>query len=540
MKKLLALLLAVIMIVGIFAGCSNNSSNKDAELKVATDFEPPTLDMHNTVDDATIKILLLITEGLVRNKGGKIVPGIAESWDISSDGYEYTFHLRKSKWSDGTALTANDFVYSFLRMVDPNEAYQQAEQAYDLIENAKEYHTGEITDASKVGVKALDDYTLYIKAAVPSSEILNSLATFRWLPIQKSVAEREGMAYGTEADKVSCNGPYKIVSWAHEDKIVLEKNTEYWDAKNIKLKTITCVLNAIHQTAADMCLSGDLDVMVTGTPEERDQLIEAGFKCISYTSTINCLLTNGENSGLNKFFENANFMMAINYAINRKALTEALLPGTIPASRITPPSTMGVNKAFVEEYPFEAWPVEGDPAKAKECLDKALKELNCTVADVPEIVVLCYESEKNLLIIQAIQDMLDKTLGLKMGIDQLPIQAMFGKVFSGDFDLWWSGMPVGSSDWGSPDGFLGDLDWRSPDYTGNWKSEEFARLFDIVRTTSDVKERKDSLFEIEKILCGEHPPFFFITYQQEYVLFRDTFTDPLISQYEDITYMELK
>lgn len=511
-----------------------------AELRMSIDFEPTTLDPHNSQDDVTIKLILLSNEGLVRNRGGSIVPGIAESWEISEDGLEYTFHLRESKWADGTELTAEDFVYAFRRIVDPNQAYQQAEGAYLVLANAMEYHTGKITDVEELGVKAIDDHTLYVKAVSPGTEMLYTLAGADWIPIQKSVADPAGPAYGTEAQYVSNNGPYKITAWEHQSKVVLEKNENYWDKDNIHLDKITGFINATGQTAADMMLAGDLDYMTTTNSEIHDQLVEAGFKSFSYTSSLQCLLTGGSNTGLDVYFENEHFIKAMNLAINRKAITDTLYKGGIPASRISWPTMKGVDKPFVEEYPYEAWSIEGEPEKAKAEMDLALQELGKTIDEVPEICVLCYESEKNLLLIQAMQDMYLKTLGIKLTIEPLPIQAMFSKVFSNDFDLWWSGMSIGSQDWGSPDGFLSSFDWRNEGYTGSWKDEEFARLYDIVKTTGDLKERKDALFEIEKILCEQHPPFLLAAYTQAYICYSPDYTDPELARYDDITYMMLK
>lgn len=539
MKKIIAVMLAILMVLSAFTACGGTKEEPvTAELNRACPFEPPTLDVHNMVDSDACEIALMFSEGLVRNKGGKIVPGIAESWEISEDGYEYTFHLRKSTWSDGTPLTAKDFIYSFTRVLDPDMAYQQATYCAPLMENALEYYTGEITDISQVGISAPDDYTLKLKVATPSSENIYQLATARFLPVKQDVAEANGASYGTEADKVGCNGPFIVTSWTHEDQLVLEKNEKYWNADEIKFAKVTSVINAQGQTAADMCLSGTLDYMTTTESEVRDLVMDSGeFNCESYTSQIQCLLFGGLNSGVDKYLDNANFVMAINYAIDREALTNTLLKGSIPATRITHPSMLGVEGLFVDEYPYEAWPVNGDPVKAKECIDKAMEELGCTIDDVPEITVLCYESEGNLLRIQAIQDMVLKATGIRLGIEQLPIQAMFGKVFSNDYDLWWSGMGVGSTDWGSPDSFLNNFDWRNPDYTGSWHNERFAELLDIVSTTYDIKTRKDALFEIEQIFVGEHPPFILVGFSQDFILYRNTLDGWLHSGYDDCTFM---
>lgn len=557
MKKLVVLLLALAMVLSLFAGCSqeannsneslNSSQSEDSsnstttkEISRACTFDPPTLDPHNTVEENAIKIISLCNEGLVRNRNGEIVPGIAESWEISDDGYEYTFHLRESTWADGTPLTAYDFEYALLRVIDPTTAYEQAEFAYDLMENAMEYHSGEITDPSEVGVKALDEYTLYIKTDIPGIEILNTLSRYPWVPIKKEVAEQYGVAYGAEAENLLTNGPFKVVSWAHQDRIVLEKNENYWDKDSINLDRITFIVTTDDLTSADMMLAGSLDYMSTTNSDIMQQLVDAGFEMTSYTSSLQSLVFGGDGSEIEEYFDNTNFKQALNLAINRKAITDTLFTGGIPANRISTPSTMGVNGPFIEEYPYDGWPVEGDPERAKELLDLALEELGKTPDDIPPIDILCYESANTLLVIQAVQDMLLTTLGIEVVIDQLPIQQMFSKVFSGDYDLWWSGMAVGTMDWGSPDSFLSSLDWRKPSYTGSWRDEDFIKYYDIVRTTTDIKERKDSLFEIEKILINENPPLILVAYTQQFILYRPDLTGPEMVGFDDITYMDIQ
>lgn len=557
MKKTVSFLLALIMIFALFSGCSQPEENETPqdpdssqggetqdeikEIFRACNFDPPTLDPHNTVEDNAIKIISLCNEGLVRNRNGQIVPGIAESWEVSDDGYEYTFHLRESTWDDGTPLTAYDFEYAFLRVIDPQSAYEQAEFAYEMMENAREYHTGEITDPAQVGVKALDEHTLYLKTDIPGLETLSSLASYQWVPIREDVAAAAGVAYGAEAENLSNNGPYKVVSWTHQDRIVIEKNENYWDKDAINLDRVTFIVTPDDLTSADMMLAGTLDYMTTTNADIRQQLVDSGFQEMQYSTHIQSLVFCGiEGTPAREWLSNGNFKLALNYAIDRKAITDTLFTGGIPAYRLSTPSTMGVEKPFVEEYPFEGWPLEGDPEKAQEHLQLAMEELGKTEADLPTLSILCYESANSLLVIQAVQDMLLRTLGVETIIDQLPIQQMFSKVFSNDFDLWWSGMSIGSMDWGSPDGFLPSLDWRKPSYTGSWKSEEFIRLYDIVRTTNDLKERKDCLFEIEKLLIAEQPPFIPVAYTQVFVLYRDNLTGLEIATRDDSTYMDMK
>ncbi len=565
MKKILSMGLVMMMLLAIAAGCSdtqqpdpdntgtpenNGEVTPDAdaqpesavkEITYGRPYDATTMDVHNANDDGSYEILQLIGEGLVRNKGGVIVPGIAESWDVSDDGTEYTFHLRESTWSDGTPLTAKDFEYTYLRIIDPTTAFKNAEQAYALFDNAREYHLGTITDPAEVGVKAVDDKTLVITTPQPNIETLYTLARYPWYPVRQDYAEQHGMAYGAEADTIMTNGPFKLTEWLHEDRLVLEKNENYWDADIIKLTKITGIVGATAETGVDMMLSGTLDIMATTDYNQMASLQDAGMTVESYTSQYQFVYINasGKTDESGKFLTNANFRLALNYSINRKAIAEGVFTGSEPAYRITAPGTMGVNGLFQDEYPFEGYPVEGDPEKAKEYFDLAMQELGTTVDDIPELSMLCFDSQRSLTVLQAVQDMLLSTLGVKCYIDPQPIQQMLAKVSDGDYDLWWGGQSLGSVDWASPDSFLGNYDFRMPSYTGTWRNEEFIQLYDIVRQTMDMKERKDALFEIEKILCLQDPPFILVAWTQNYVVHVPELSGLLLGNAYDMTYMDL-
>ena len=133
MKRTFALMLALVMVLSLFAGCGGKAPATDApaadapaasagpkEINIAKAYDATTLDPHQGNDDGSYNIIKYLSEGLVRNKGGVIVPGVAERWEASKDGLEVTFYLRDNAvWSDGTPVTAEDFHYSFLRLLDP-------------------------------------------------------------------------------------------------------------------------------------------------------------------------------------------------------------------------------------------------------------------------------------------------------------------------------------------------------------------------------------------------------------------------------------
>lgn len=559
MKRLFALTLTLVLVLSLFAGCggSNESASGNAaegteaaaqpagpkEINIAKDYDATTLDPHNGNDDGSYVIIKYLSEGLVRNKGGVIVPGVAETWEASEDGLEIVFHLREDAvWTDGTPVTAEDFRYSFIRMLDPNVAYNYCDSGF-LFKNGEAYFNGECT-ADEVGVEVIDEKTLKITREEPSIETLYELAGTPFLPVRQDYAEQHGVAYGAEADKIMTNGPFTLTEWGHDAKMVLTKNDTYWDKDSINLDKMTFVLGTSGDTAIDMMMAGQLDLLENGVESKVTSLTDLGFVAEPFSSGYQCLHMNsaGRNEDSAKFMSNSNFRRALNLTINRDAIIASANLGWTATTRVSSTNDMGVSDTMHNEYPLSSWPTNGDAAKAKEYFDLAMQELGTTAEDVPELSMLCFDSEGNMTILQAAQDMLLNNLGIKCTIDPQPIQQMIGKAISGDWDFWYGGMTAGTMDWLSSgsvaEGFYSDP--SKDDYgTYNYCNEEFNALFDKAAVTLDVKERKDLLFEMEKILVDD-PATIMLGWNRTFVVTKANLTGLLISGGDsDYTYMDL-
>ncbi|MBR5617928.1 MAG: peptide ABC transporter substrate-binding protein [Oscillospiraceae bacterium] len=558
MKRIFALMLALVLVLSLFAACGgqNAATNQPAadsgnaaapaapkEINIAKAYDATTLDPHQGNDDGSYNIIKYLSEGLVRNKGGIIVPGVAERWEVSEDGLEVIFYLRDNAvWTDGTPVTAEDFHYSFLRLLDPTVGYNYSDSGF-IFKNGEAYFNGEAT-AEEVGVEVIDAKTLKITRENPSLETLYELASTPFLPIRKDVAEAHGVAYGAEADKIMTNGAFTLTEWAHESKLVLVKNDTYWDKDSIKLDKMTFVVGASGDTAIDMMMAGQLDLLENGVDSKIAPLTDMGYVAVPYSAGYQCLHMNskGRNADTAKFMSNTNFRRALNLTINRAAIIASANLGLMPATRISSSTDMGVADTMHNEYPLEAWPATGDAAKAKEYFDLAMQELGTTAADVPELSMLCFDSEGNMTILQAAQDMLLNTLGIKCVIDPQPIQQMIGKAIGGDWDFWYGGMTAGTMDWLSAgsvaEGFYSDPA-KDSFGTYNYCNEEFNALYNQASVTMDVKERKNLLFQMEKILVDD-PATIILGWNRTYVVTKAGLTGLLISGSDsDYTYMDL-
>ncbi len=246
MKRSITLLLALVLVLSVcLTGCGNKpAAGTDAKAKqlvAEIGPNPETLDpaLNSAVDGGNM--LLFAFDCLLNiDKDNKVVAGAAETWETSDDGLTWTFHLRKDlKWSDGSALTAKDFEYSWKRVADPKTAAPYGETVLGMVEGYAEAAKG---DTSKLGVTATDDQTLVVKLAHPCT-YFDKLAAFATLsPVNQATIEKNGDAWATKPDSYICNGPFYISEWVPSSYIVFTKNPNFRDAASIKLDSIKLLL----------------------------------------------------------------------------------------------------------------------------------------------------------------------------------------------------------------------------------------------------------------------------------------------------------
>jgi oligopeptide transport system substrate-binding protein len=242
-KRFLALALAAVMVIATLASCSTpgsggGSSEEGKVFRYAVNTEATTFDptKGNSIGDNEIQHA--ITEGLTRNTGGEVTPGIAESWDISEDGTVYTFHLRDAKWSDGEPIKAQDFVYSWQRLVDPDVGSPYSWYLDTIgIKNASKVEAGE-AKPEELGIKAIDDKTVEVTLDRPMEVLLSAIGMQTNLaPLRQDVVEEYGNEFAATADKNVYSGPFVLTS-TENNVYVFEKKPEFWDADNIKLDKV--------------------------------------------------------------------------------------------------------------------------------------------------------------------------------------------------------------------------------------------------------------------------------------------------------------
>ena len=245
--------LTVIMTLAVFltlAGCGSSESNveegnRTGVLHWGNGTEPQSLDPHIATGVPEHHIIMALMEGLVHKDSDTLgpTPGVAESWTVSDDGRVYTFKLRDdARWSNGDEHNAHDFVWSWWRALQPALGNLYAYMYFPIL-NAREYYKGEVTDFSKVGVKALDDLTLQITLNNPTPYFLQLLDHYSMYPVHKGTVEKFGApdergTRWTYAGNLVGNGPFKLASWEINRAIEVERNIFYWGNDDVKLNKI--------------------------------------------------------------------------------------------------------------------------------------------------------------------------------------------------------------------------------------------------------------------------------------------------------------
>jgi oligopeptide transport system substrate-binding protein len=357
-KPSLRLRLVILVLAGALemAGCSGEPSAVEAKtLRIALRFEPPSLDWSLATDGVSFNVLTNIMEGLTQyNDRLEPIPAIAERWEFSENGRVITFYLRDDvKWTDGQPVTAQQFEYSWKRLLNPDTAAQYAYFLFD-VENAIEYNAGKI-NADQVGVKALSPTVLQVRLKRPVI-YFPSLTTFMvTFPQRRDVIEQHGDRW-TDPEHIVTNGPFTLDQWQHEYKLVLQSNPNYYDAPPALNRIIMYVVRN-PTTELTLYETGELDMAELPPVAIPHYKTHAEYK--------NLPLLRGYYYGFNVTkppFDDARVRRALSHAIERSQIPVILKGGEWPTASWIPKGMFGYNPKIGPAF---------DPEKAQALLAEA-------------------------------------------------------------------------------------------------------------------------------------------------------------------------
>ena len=512
--KIFKVLTLVILLNISFSSCSKQStpvasSIQDQILYLSNGTEPQGLDPHIVTGVPEHKILLSLLEGLVVShpEGKGYLPGVAEKWEVSDDGKEYTFYLNKNaRWSNGDKVTAEDFVYSWKRILLPTTAAQYAYMLF-VLDNAEDFNKGRIKDFSKVGVKALNQDTLKVTLRNSTPYFLSLLVHYSTWPVHKPTIEKFGKIDSrgtpwTRPGNFIGNGPYVLEEWKLNDVIIVKKNPYYWDKETVSIKEIRFFASD-NETSDDLRYrSGQLHYLNTIKVTKIQSYKESYPKEIriepyygTYYYRIN--VTKEE-------LQDKRIRQALSYAINRKEIVESVSRGEqIPAFSFTPPDP-------VNFYPSTK--IEFNPTKAKELL----KEVGFSEEKkFPKIEILYNTSESHQKIAEAIQAMWKENLAIKAELVNVDWKTYLDKQKNLDFFISRAGW-IG--DYPDPNSFLDMMLSGGGNNQTGWSNLEYDSLIRKAAEATSVEERNKFFDQAEHILMDELPLIPIYTYTRVYML----------------------
>ncbi|WP_426348405.1 peptide ABC transporter substrate-binding protein [Alloiococcus sp. CFN-8] len=493
--KALAMALCLVMVTGILSGCAGNSegktnSNADASvLSVSVGPEPDTIDpaLNSAVDGATL--IIHGFEGLMTlDKDGVPTEAQAESYKVSEDGLTYTFTLREGlKWSDGSAITAEDFVYSWNRAISPDTA---ADYAY-MFEVIEGYADG------KLNVTAVDEKTVEVKLISVTPYFLELCAFPAYFPVQKATVEEAGEAWATDPATYIGNGPYVLKEWVHDSYMLYEKNENYWNVEALGPEKIKFVLMEDDNAELSAYETGELLFVDTMPNDELARLSEQsdfykegqlGTYYVSYNTE-------------NEYLSNPKVRQALTLAVDRTFICEEIgQAGQVPAGAFvaTGLSDSDPEKEFREvggDY-YDPTDYEGNLEKAKKLLEEAGYPNG---EGLPTFEYLYNEDTGHQLIGQALQDMWAK-IGVKVELVSQEWGTFLNTRKNGDYDIARNGW---LGDYNDPISFLDMWITDGGNNDAQWSNKEYDELISKIKSSSDAEERMKLMHEAEDIIFDE-------------------------------------
>lgn len=499
LKKITAagLLTASALVLAACGQQKNSQSQTKQVLNWTESTQISTQDPSLTTDSTSFQALLNTQEGLYRlDKKQKPQLALAKSAKVTNGGKTYTFVLRDAKWSNGQAITANDFVYSYRRTLNPKTKSSMAFYLYQIV-NAEAINAGK-KPVSSLGVKALSKNKLQIKLVRPVSYFKLLLAFPLFFPENQQFIEKVGSKYGTAAKYTISSGPFKLTKWTGSNKqFTLVKNQNYWDKKNVKLDKVNETISETSSTAYNLYQAGKLDeTYLTG-----EQVKANKGKSTFYDRPASAIQRLELNRKKVKAFNNFNIRRALSLAIDRESLAKVLSDGSVAAKGFVP-SGMGNNPMTGEAFYKEAYVKEAvsyNLKEAKKYLAKGYKELgikslnlNLTVSDT--------DSAKQVG--EFLQSKLGELPGVKITVTTLPYTTLISRQSAGNYQLTiknWQAIL------GDPINFLDVFEKDSSYNTSGFASSKYDQLLNEAENVYGNKpvQRWKRLVAAEKLLMNE-------------------------------------
>ena len=475
-----------------------------SDLKVMLETPVMSLDPQQATDGTSFEVMANYTDGLTQmDDSGAAVAAIAESWETSDDGLAWTFHLRKdAKWSNGTPVTAKDFVFGWQRAVDPDVASEYAYMLSDIgqIKNAAEI-IGGTKDKSELGVTAVDDNTLQVELNAPVSYFLSLMYFPTFYPVNEEFFNTCPDTYGTSPETTLSNGAFVLDSYEPAaTEIHLTKNADYFDADSIKLAGIDYQVIQDSQQALLSYQSGDLDMTLLNGDQVDQVQDDPAFKAVG----AGYLWYVTPNISAVPELANDNIRKALTFAIDRTAICEDVLKdGSKPTYTAVPMdfATGPDGSDFSADQTKFQDVCADDTAKAAEYWQKGLDELGITSLTLDMKVDADDAPQKVATVLQ--EQWQTALPGLTITLTVEPKKQRVQDLQDGNYQL---GLTRWGPDYADPMTYLGMWTTGCSNNYGLWSSTDYDDVIAKCTTgelATDPEGRWSAMYDAEKIVMDE-------------------------------------
>lgn len=428
-KKVFCVLLSMFFLCCCTACRSNEDAPYDQTIYYNIESEPVTLDPQVANDAAARLIILNIFEGLTKlNSNGDVIPGVAQSWTANTDYTKFTFQLRNGAcWNDGTALTAEDFVYGITRTLSPNTNSPTANQLF-CIKNAESFHNGTLSK-DKLGIYTEGTQTVVIELEYTYEDFPSVLAQPCAMPCQQKFFESTMGQYGLESDKILSNGAFMLRSaygWNHYENLTLYKNACYVGEETVIPAGIHITIADAPENVVEAIQNGTVDCYALPNDEVAEAK-ECGLNLTAFHDTVWGLCFNLKNSVIS----NTNIRIGLLYALERAYILQTL-PDNSTATTDIIPDTAEWNGQNYRQSAGSHFGLTYNSAY-NTYIQKGLKELNLDV--LPSIEILCADDTATQVIVNNIIETLNNATGCYFNKKPVPRSQLRDYMAGGNYAI---------------------------------------------------------------------------------------------------------
>lgn len=533
MKNILLYLAMVLFILS--CGIGNGSKTEDGVLYINFGPETKTIDPAiNIAVDGSIYIAHAFEGLTTKDKNNDIIPGVAESWDISEDGLTYTFYIRtNAKWSDGEILVADDFVYAWQRAVDPATASEYSYQ-FEPIINAMDINAGKMP-VTNLGVRAIDDNTLEVKLEKPTAYFLE-LADFpTFYPVRKDIIEKYGEKWTQNPETYIVNGPFIMTERNIDESIVMEKNTNYWNIETIVPKKIVFVLMDNPTASVAGIKGGSLQLSDRVPPQDIPNLEKEGIlKMIPRLGTYYYALNN-----TNEALKDYRVRRALSLVIDRNYIVNQVAKTGIVAGALVPYGVMDAEGDFRENGGEYISTKDIDYINNIEEAKELMREAGYPNGEGFPVLEFLVDANSQIPIFEAVQQMWKEHLGVDSTINQQEWAVFLQTVYSDkDYVVARSGW---TGDYNDPMTFLGMFLSYSPQNHAAFSNARYDALLQTAMNTLNENVRMEAMHKAEDILMSNMvllPIYYYTTPTLISPKLKDVVYDPLATHKFFYSYIE--